>query len=590
MLTRWGRDLDPAHVLEEHPRPQLVRDSYLNLNGWWEHAITRLDADPPGEYDGRILVPFSPEAPLSGVGRQLQPDELLWYRRELVVPDGFAVPGGRVLLHFGAVDQTATVFLDGVEVGDHHGGYLPFTIDVTDGLGAGRADLVVRVHDLSNNRGPSSGKQRLARGGIWYTAQSGIWQTVWLEAVPATFVGSLVLTPRLDERALSVVVEASGRVARHVRAQVRVLDGGRQVGRGTATPGTPLRIPLSDVHPWTPGDPHLYDVEVELGEDRVTSYVGMRSFGVGPDGDGVPRLLLNGEPYLHVGVLDQGYWPDGLLTAPSDAAMVHDIESMKRLGFTMLRKHLKVEPLRWYAHCDRLGMLVWQDFVNGGGRYRTAAVTWPGRFPVRLGDHRHALLGRTDPAGRGEFREEARATVELLRSVTSLAVWVPFNEGWGQFDAAAVAAEVATLDPTRSVDHASGWHDQGAGDVWSHHVYERAFRAPRRRPPEQRVLGLTEYGGYDLAVPGHTWGPEHVGYRHFDSPEALGAAFVALHADELAPAVPAGLSATVYTQLSDVEDEVNGLLTYDREVLKLPADLVRGSLAGLYAGFRRVTQ
>ena len=588
-MTRWGRELDPDRVLVEYPRPQLRRDSYLNLNGRWEYAVTAFDAPQPARYDGTILVPFSPEAPLSGVNRQTRPDELLWYRRDLRLPDDFAVPGGRLLLHFGAVDQTCTVWLDGVEVGAHHGGYLPFTLDVTDSLRDGRSTLVVSVRDLSNNRGPSSGKQRLARGGIWYTAQSGIWQTVWLEAVPATYVAALTLTPLLDEDVVEVTV-TSGGTGEPGTAAVRVLDGGRSVGSAQVTPGFPARVVLDDVRLWTPDDPHLYDVEVELDGDRVTSYVGMRSFGVGPDVDGIPRLLLNGEPYLHVGVLDQGYWPDGLMTAPTDAAMVHDIETMKGLGFTMLRKHLKVEPLRWYAHCDRLGMLVWQDLVNGGGRYRTAAVTWPGRYPIRLRDNRYALLGRADPGGREEFREEVRATVEHLRNVTSLAVWVPFNEGWGQFDAADVAREMTALDPTRSIDHASGWHDQGAGDLWSLHVYTRRFRAPRREDDEDRVLVLSEYGGYDLTVPGHTWGPEHFGYKHFDSATALGDAFVRLHHEQLAPAVPQALSATVYTQVSDVEDEVNGLMSYDREVLKLPAELVRGALEGLYDGLRRVTQ
>ena len=528
LWTRWGRALEPERVLPDYPRPQLVRDSYLNLNGWWDHAFTRLDAGEPGTYDGRILVPFSPEAPLSGVGRQLQPDELLWYRRSFSLPAGFVGgPGGRVLLHFGAVDQTCTVWLNGVEVGANHGGYLPFTCDLTEALGDGDNELVVRVRDVSNNAGPSSGKQRLHRGGIWYTAQSGIWQTVWAEWVPASHVESLVLTPLLGEGALEVTVVSSGppmveeadeggrlettgnavggAVSRRSQARssttgidsrarssttgrpsttgtatVRVLAGGREVASATVEPGVPTRVALSEVRPWTPEDPFLYDVEVTLGADHVRSYVGLRSFGVGPDADGVPRLLLNGEPYLHVGVLDQGYWPDGLLTAPSDEAMVHDIQTMKRLGFNVLRKHLKIEPLRWYAHCDRLGMLVWQDLVNGGDRYRTPTMTWPGRWPlrhVRLRDHRYGLFGRSDAAGRAEYRAELRRTVEHLRNVTSLAVWVPFNEAWGQFDARAVADELRGLDPTRI-----------------HRPCQRLARPGRRRPVEPARL--------QAAVPG----------------------------------------------------------------------------------------
>ena len=598
MLTRWGRDLDPERVLPEHPRPQLVRDGWLNLNGWWDYAVTPASAHQPPDddgWDGRILVPFSPEAPLSRVGRQVQPDELLWYRRKLSVPDGFVPPGGRLLLHFGAVDQTATVYVDGQEVGYHHGGYLPFTIDLTDVVSTSSTtsphELVVRVRDLSNNCGPSSGKQRLVRGGIWYTAQSGIWQTVWLEAVPARYVERLDLVPRLDDGTVEVTVVAAGAASSGL-ATVRVTDGGRLIGGAAAPPGVPTTVRLSALRRWTPEDPHLYDVEVTLGDDRVTSYVGMRSVAVGTDATGTPRLLLNGEPYLHAGVLDQGYWPDGLLTPPSDEAMVHDISTMKRLGFTMLRKHIKVEPMRWYHHCDRLGMLVWQDMVNGGGRYRTAAVTWPGRLPSasrRLRDDRYAVFGRTDSHGRDEFRREVRATVELLRNTTSVVCWVPFNEGWGQFDARSIAAEVADLDPTRVVDHASGWHDQGAGDVWSLHVYQRRFRPPKRTPGESRVLALTEYGGYDLTIPNHTWGPEHMGYKHFETREGLAAAFERLHDDELVPAMVDGLSATVYTQLSDVEDEVNGLLTYDREVLKIDEDVVRGAVERLRAAFTAST-
>ncbi len=578
MLTRWGRTLDPDRPLPDHPRPQLVRERWTNLNGVWEHAFTGTPT-PPSVYDGPIVVPFSPEAPLSGVERQLQPDEWLWYRRRFTAPR--VPPGGHLLLHFGAVDQSCTVWVNGHEVGTHTGGYLPFSFDVT---GAVRDDddnvLEVRVRDLSETGFHARGKQRLDRGTIWYTAQSGIWQTVWLEPVPATYVGRLVLVPHLAAGALEVTVQPSSSVGVGVTARVRISTGSTN-GSGTTTvgiadvvPGAPTLVPLSEVRPWTPEDPHLYDVEVLLGEDRVTSYAGLRSFGVGLDAAGHPRLLLNGEPVVHVGVLDQGYWPDGLLTPPSDAAMVHDIETMRSLGFTMLRKHVKIEPLRWYAHCDRLGILVWQDMVNGGGRYRHVVTALPATRPVRVSDRWHALFHRSDAEGRSEFRDEVRATVELLRNVVSLAAWTPFNEGWGQFDANAIAREITALDPTRQVNHASGWVDQGGGDIRSFHRYVRPFRMPRTRRARRRVVALTEYGGHSLRIEGHDWSDREFGYHRTENPDDLTAGFAALH-EPLADAVAQGLGATVYTQLSDVEDELNGLLTFDREVLKIPVEVVR---------------
>ena len=573
LTTRWGRALDLENVLPDYPRPQLVRDSYLNLNGWWDYAITPPWAPPPTSYDGRILVPFSPEAPLSTVDRQLQPSERLTYRRDIKVPDGFVPSEGRLLLHFGAVDQTCQVRIDGIEVGRNAGGYLPFTCDVTTVLAAGSGELVVDVRDLSDGQQHASGKQRLHQGGIWYTAQSGIWQTVWLEAVPKVYVEGLSLIPHLDDDSVEVTVHA----AQDAQALVRIADV-----ETTVDVNTPTRIPIDDVRPWTPDDPYLYDVEVTLGDDHVTSYVGMRSFGVGTDERGVPRLLLNGRPFLPVGVLDQGYWPDGLLTAPSDDALVHDITTMKRLGFTMLRKHLKIEPLRWYHHCDRLGMLVWQDLANGGGRYRTWAVTWPARFPIRLDDTRwRAPLGRADQDGRNGFERELRRTVDHLRNVTSLMTWVPFNEGWGQFDATRIADDLRALDPTRLVDHASGWHDQGGGDLRSVHDYANHPRLPRGA--DSRPTVLSEYGGRWLSVAGHVHDDElgyGYGYGRKKTAEDLAASFTALH-DHLARLVAAGMSACVYTQLSDVEDELNGLLTYDREVCKLDADVVRDALERL---------
>jgi hypothetical protein len=304
----------------------------------------------------------------------------------------------------------------------------------------------------------------------------------------------------------------------------------------------------------------------------------MRSLGVGEDDRGRRRFLLNGEPTWHLGVLDQGYWPDGLLTPPSDEAMVHDITTMKSLGFSMLRKHVKIEPLRWYHHCDRLGMLVWQDMVNGGGRYRHLVANLPATRPIRISDRRYGLYFRGDAGARAEFREEVRRTVALLQNAPSVAVWVPFNEGWGQFDANEIAAEVKELDPTRLVNHVSGWIDQGGGDVRSFHSYLRPFRLPRRLRRDDRATALSEYGGYSLKVEGHDWSTREFGYRHFDTAEELAAGFVALHREQIEPAIENGLAATVYTQLSDVEDELNGLLTWDREVLKVPAEVVRDTL------------
>ena len=588
MLTRWGRALDPVRPLPEHPRPQLERADWVNLNGRWEYAFTS-GPERPITWAGEIVVPFSPEAPLSGVGRQLQPEEWLWYRRRIDPPA--VPPGGRLLLHFGAVDQTCTVFLDGAEIGSHTGGYLPFTLDATD---AGPGSLLeVRVRDLSETSVHARGKQRLDRGGIWYTAQSGIWQTVWLEPVPPQYVASLRIVPHLDDGVLEVTVLTAGPTADHatvepVEATIVVRAGEREVGRATTLADRATRISLSAVRPWSPEDPHLYDVDVVLGSgeytDRVSSYAAMRSFGTGPDADGQPRLLLNGEPYHHLGVLDQGYWPDGLMTPPSDAAMVHDIETMKACGFTMLRKHAQVAPLRWYAHCDRVGMLVWQDVVNGGGRYRHLVTTLPAARPVPLRDRWYSIFERADATGRAEFREEVRATVTLLRNAPCVAVWVPFNEGWGQFDANDVAAEVRRLDPTRQVDAASGWIDQGGGDIRSWHCYVRPWRMPRRRRRDRRVFALSEYGGYTLRVHGHAWSDRAFGYRRFTSADALARAFERLHAAQVAPTVRRGIAATVYTQLSDVEDELNGLLTYDREVLKIPTDRIRAVLAGTRAG------
>lgn len=574
-----------AVPLPEYPRPQLQREQFTILNGWWDYAITSADTAAES-WDGQILVPFSPETEASGVRRQLQPHETLHYRRTLSLT---ARPGHRTVLHFGAVDQSCRVFVNDIEVATHVGGYLPFSADITDALGDGDThELRVEVRDVSDTSHHSVGKQRLKRGGIWYTAQSGIWQTVWLETVPDAHVAALCMrTPGirdgLETAMLELRVDAADDGVHPVTVAVRA--EGELVAEAIAVSGAEVRISIPQPRTWSPEHPFLYDLAITLGDDRVTSYVGLRTVELAPDVHGVPRLHLNGMPYPHIGVLDQGYWPGTLYTAPDDAALVRDIEAMKELGFTMLRKHIKIEPLRWYHHCDRLGMLVWQDMVNGGENYKPWVITAPVLSPhIRMRDHRYRAFGRADSAGREQFLREVDATIELLRNVPSLVAWVPFNEGWGQFDAAAVAERVRALDPDRLIDHASGWHDQGAGDMRSLHVYFQPIRPARWWGRDGRALVVSEYGGYNLRLPGHVYPAKEFGYGRFATREQLTAAYERLHRRQVLPGIARGLSGTVYTQLADVEDESNGLLTADRSELKPDADVVRA----INADFRRL--
>ena len=562
LTTPWGERLDENRILIEYPRPQMRRDSYLNLNGRWEYAITDSD-EPPRCWDGTILVPFSPESALSGVGRTLRPGQTLWYRREVTVPQGFIPRDGRLLLHFGAVDQEAAVYLNGVLLGRHMGGYNAFTLDATDALGPTNT-LVVRVHDDTDAGFHSRGKQKTRRGGIWYTPQSGIWQTVWMEAVPRRYIEGLRIVPLFDQSAVEVTV----RCAQPLQCEATV--DGRTV---PFTSGEAARIPMPDFRAWSPEDPYLYDLSVTLGEDRVESYFGMRKVEVRADRGGVKRLFLNGEPYFHSGLLDQGYWPDGLYTAPSDEALIFDIQTAKAMGFNLLRKHIKVEPMRWYYHCDRLGMLVWQDMPSGGGKYRFSTITLPLITGIHRRDNRYRAFARTSSRGRAEYMDELEETVLQLFNAPSVALWVPFNEGWGQFDSTFVMERLRLLDPTRPVDPASGWHDQGAGDLRSLHVYFKPFRF--RRDRRGRALALSEFGGYNLRVDGHCFNQKDYGYRRLPDAAALWRDFARLYERQVLPAVPRGLCAAVYTQLSDVEDELNGLMTYDRRVVKLDAEDVR---------------
>lgn len=578
MLTPWGEALDREHPLPEYPRPQLRRNSYLNLNGIWEYAITKT-AEKPAAMQGEIVVPFSPETPLSGVGHLLQPDEYLWYRRSVTLPESF-FRDGRLLLHFGAVDQCCTVWVNGQEAGSHTGGYLPFALDATELIEGDAFTLELRVTDPTDTGSLSRGKQRLKNTGIWYTPQSGIWQTVWMECVPENYLRSLRITPKPEENAVHIRLEADD----PAMAAVTICRDGGIIAEGQTDENgeSTLTIPAEELRLWSPENPFLYDAAITLtGGDKVESYFGMRAFGIGNDEKGLPRLLLNGKPYFQNGLLDQGYWSDGYYTAPSDEALIHDIAEMKRLGFNMLRKHIKVEPLRWYYHCDRLGMLVWQDMMNGGESYSPLSIYVFSNLGLRVKDDRYRYFSRSDEAGRTHYYEELGQMIDLLYNTVSLALWVPFNEGWGQFDALKAAEFIRKRDDTRPIDHASGWYDQGGGDIKSIHWYFRPYHH-KQPPKEQRPICLTEYGGYNCAVPGHCWGEgAEFGYKKIADPAEFNRAFQKLMEEQIIPAKERGLAAAVYTQVSDVEGERNGLLTYDRKVCKANEAIFRAVNAKL---------
>lgn len=586
LFTPWGEKLDPDAVLQEHPRPSMRRESYANLNGWWECSITKDQeegAEEPPIFSGRILVPFSPEAPLSGVGHQTEPHETLWYRKSVSL---VKKPGMRYLLHFGAVDYECECIVNGYPVGTHKGGYTPFAFDITQAiLTLGTVESVVTidlaVRDPSEQGTQPRGKQRLDRGSIWYTAQSGIWQTVWMEEVPETYVEHLHVES--SDETLTVHVDiAHPALYEDGSFSVDVFDEGELIASsaqpidGNARQSMEIDIP--NPHLWSPEDPHLYDLGITFANDAIGSYCAMRTFSVEvPEGapHGKPVFCCNHQPLFLKGVLDQGYWPDGLMTAPSDEALVSDIERARALGFNMLRKHLKVECERWYYHCDRLGMIVWQDTVNGGAQSYPPFYTsqLPTVFPTiakHVNDTKKlARFGSESPDYRAQWRQEARELIESLRFFPSIAAWTVFNEAWGQFDAKAVTAELRELDGTRLFDQASGWFDQRGGDFISEHNYFRTLRVPKGYGKrDERAAVISEFGGIAFHLPEHSCLERAYGYDNLEDADEFETEVrkTLAEADALAEK---GLAGYVYTQLTDVEEEVNGLITYDRRVVKI---------------------
>ncbi|GHV50489.1 beta-galactosidase [Bacteroidia bacterium] len=563
LKTVWGEQVNPAKVLPEYPRPLMERGEWLNLNGLWDYAIAPLGAAEPAAFQGQILVPFAIESSLSGVQKEVGEANELWYKREFTVPAGWK--NKHVLLNFGAVDWKADVFVNDIMVGSHKGGYTPFSFDVTACLaGKTKHKLVVRVWDPTDKSFQPRGKQVNKPESIWYTAVTGIWQTVWLEPVAASHITAIKAIPDLDNKALNITVSAESNRADIV--EVKLIDKGKVVASAKGLPGNELRLHVDNPTLWNPSSPYLYDMKVTLSSqgnlaDEVNSYTAFRKISAKRDASGIMRMQLNNKDLFHYGPLDQGWWPDGLYTAPSDEALLFDIKKTKEWGFNMIRKHVKVEPARWYYHCDKEGILVWQDMPSGD-----------------LGNSWQPSLynGGTDkkrsPQSVNNYYSEWKEIMDFCISNPSVVVWVPFNEGWGQFDTEKVTAWTASYDPSRLINSASGGNHRPCGDMLDLHNYPHPnlylFDA-------ERVNVLGEYGGIGLPLEGHLWWQKrNWGYVQFKNIEEVTAQYVKYAAD-LKALVRRGFSAAVYTQTTDVEGEVNGLVTYDRKKVKVNEAQVR---------------
>ncbi len=551
LMTRWAKDVSPETAHREYPRPQMVREEWQNLNGLWDYAIRPKDDAQPNDWDGKILVPFPVESALSGVMKQVGPDNRLWYRHGFKVPEKWA--GQRVLLHFGAVDWDTTVMVNGKKAGEHRGGYDPFTFDVTEALKMdSENEIIVSVWDPSDAGFQPRGKQVQRPHSIWYTPTTGIWQTVWVEPVPSAHIDSLEIRPNIQRFDVEVVVHATG--GGDVRLSV-FKDNKRLATGASGSAEEPIRMKVPNAELWSPDSPVLYDLKVELlsrgaVSDTATSYFGMRKISLGKDKKGINRIMLNDKFVFQYGPLDQGFWPDGLYTAPTDEAMKYDLEVTKRLGFNMIRKHVKVEPARWYHYCDKLGILVWQDMPSGDRYIRNDQPD----------------INRSAESAKN-FETEWTHIIQANYNAPSIVMWVPFNEGWGQFDTDRIVAMTKKLDPTRLVNNASGWTDRLVGDVHDIHVYPGPGSP---KPTEKRAAVLGEFGGLGLPLEGHTWQSKgNWGYRSYTDQKTLVREYVNL-LERLHPLIgEPGLSAAVYTQTTDVEIEVNGLMTYDRAVIKM---------------------
>ena len=562
--TSWGEQLDPKNVLPEYPRPIMERNDWKNLNGLWKYAITKKGDPTPAAYQGDILVPFAVESSLSGVGKMINEKEELWYQRTFDVPSAWR--GKQILLHFGAVDWKAEVWVNDVKVGEHTGGFTPFYFDITSVLNKGNNDLVVKVWDPSDRGEQPRGKQIANPHGIWYTPVTGIWQTVWLEPVATQYITNLKTTPDIDNN--SVKVEVAANTTSADKVEVKVFDGKNLVAKGAALNGVPVELTMpANAKLWSPDSPFLYNMEVTLYKDgkaidQVKSYTAMRKYSIRKGQNGITRLQLNNKDYFQFGPLDQGWWPDGLYTAPTDEALVYDLKKTKDFGYNMVRKHVKVEPARWYTHCDQLGLIVWQDMPNGG-----PSPQWQAR------NYFNGTEVIRSAASEANYRKEWKEIIDCLYSYPSIAVWVPFNEAWGQFKTPEIVAWTKEYDPSRLVNPASGGNHYTCGDILDLHHYpdpNMFLYDPRRAT----VLG--EYGGIGLVVEGNTWvnDKKNWGYVKFNTSDEVTNEYIK-YGKHLLELIRKGFSAAVYTQTTDVEGEINGLMTYDRKVIKMNEAKVR---------------
>lgn len=562
--TPWAENVDPAKPLPEYPRPQMVREAWQNLNGLWDYAIREAGGNIPAQYDGQILVPFAIESALSGVQKRVGKDNDLWYHRTFKTDKAWS--GKNVILHFGAVDWRAEVWLNDIKIGSHQGGYTPFSFDITPFLLAKEEQkLVIRVWDPTNEGYQPRGKQVVKPGGIFYTPVTGIWQTVWLEAVSPVHLTQLKTVPDIDGENITVAACTRGTREGDL-VEVRVLQDGQVVSTGKAAVGQNVLVAVPEPRLWSPDSPYLYDMTVSITRqgkvlDAVNSYFGMRKISTARDANGIMRMTLNNQDLFHFGPLDQGWWPDGLYTAPTDEALQYDIIKTKDLGFNMIRKHVKVEPARWYYHCDREGVLVWQDMPGGD-----QSPPWQ---PRRYFDGKELVRST---ASEKNFRQEWKEIMDLCYSNPSVVVWVPFNESWGQFKTVEIAEWTKDYDPSRLVNPASGGNHYQAGDMLDMHNYPEPKMGLY---DSQRVNVLGEYGGIGLALDSHLWETgRNWGYVQYKTAEEATDAYIRL-AERLLELIPNGYSGAVYTQTTDVESEVNGLMTYDRKVIKMIADRIR---------------